>query len=326
MKKKTIVISSLVIAMLLALFAMRPAQADINKHMWLEPAFYGFDSFYSAPITAYAEGAAAKLAVTVDRDGAPVITQVNITAISVVFDWGGNYTSVPSTAFTLDDTIPQAAFTVTFTVPSTTVASNFFLHTYRIYVKYNTTSGAGTFPIVSGDSIAVYSTTQAEAQMLKQTANSYSLPAGGFSSADATILWEKANAEVSNGDTYYMLGAFAGAKTSYEGAITFYEQAYTAETTYSQDYRTSQTNYNNALANATSKEADAAMMEAEARSVEANATKTEADAAMTQAEAALKATDAALTNAYGWLSFGIGWILIGIGVIVYGLRRPKPPA
>jgi len=324
MRKNAIVLSSIVLILLLAFSMTDPAQANINDWMWLEPTFNGWDAFYSASVTAYSEDATAKLVVLVDRDGAPVMTQVNITAISVVFDWGGNYTLVPSSAFTLDDTVTQAAFTVTFTVPSTTTASNMFLHTYKIYVKYNTTGGAGTFPTGTGDSFAVYSATQAEAQTLKQTAEAYSQPTGGFSSAEAKILWAKGDAELDKGDTSYMLGAFDSAKTYYQNAITFYGQAYTAETTYSQDYRTSQTGINNAQANYYDGLADYYSKTGDAAVKQANASLTEANAAITEAEAALRQADAALTNAYGWMSIGVGWVLIGIGAIIYGLRKPKP--
>lgn len=323
MRKNIIALSSLVLALLLALSTMAPVNANINTAMWLEPTFEGVDTFYDTFVIAYAEGATAKLAVTVDRDGAPVITQVNITAVSVVFDWGGNYTLALTSPYILNDTITQAAFTVTFTVPSSTIASNLFLHTYRVIVKYVTTSGANQFVTIS-DMFAVYSTTQSDAQTQGQTANGYSGPVGGFESPEANILWEKGNAALSKGNIAYTQGNFAAAKTYYENAITLYEQAYTTET--SQDTRAAQTaqmladaNYRDALANATTTQANAATKQADASMIEANA-------ATTQAEAALRQADAALTNAYGWMAFGFGWILIGIGAVIYGLRRPtKPP-
>jgi hypothetical protein len=248
---------------------------------------------------------------------------VNITAVSVVFDWGGNYTLLVSPVYILNATIPLAAFTVSFTVPSTTVASNMFLHTFSIYVQYVTSSGPGTFPPSTGASFAVYSATQTDAQALKQTANSYSLPSGGFSSVEARILWQQGIAEVSKGDTSYMLGNFAGARIYYQNAINDYAQANAAETAYSQDYRESQTNQNNAYSNYYNAYASYSNKTAEAATTSANADIIQANAAMTQADAASKQADAALTNAYGWMAIGIGWILIGVGAIVYGLRRPK---
>lgn len=317
MKKFIFAVLILIVSMLAMSSLTNQAHADINQWRWLEPTFTGTDSFYSASVTAYTEGSTAKVSVLVER--APLITQVNITAVSVVFDWGENYTLVVSPVYVLDATIPQAAFTVSFTVPPIAIASNMFLHTFSIYVKYVTTSGSGTFPVAGGDSFAVYTTAQADAQALKQTASSYSLPIGGFSSVEARILWEQGGAEVTKGDTSYMLGNFAGAKTEYQNAINDYAQAYVAETAYSQDYRESQTSQNNAYADYYHASADYSNKTAEAALTSANA-------AVTQADAASKQADAALTNAYGWMAIGIGWILIGVGAIVYGLRRPKVAA
>lgn len=292
--------------MLVVLSTMGSVHADINETMWLQPTFQGSDSFYDATVTAYTEGSTAMLAVTVDRDSAPA-SPINITAISVIFDWGGNYTMALATPFVLDDTITQASFTVTFTVPPTTEASNLFLHTYRVNVKYVTDSGPSMFTTVPPDFFAVYSTGQADAQTQGQTAKGYNKPAGlfdgGFESPQANILWEKGRAELGKGDAAYNQGNFVAAKTYYQNAVTLFEQAYTTET--SQDPRAPQ-------ANATTTQADASMITA--------------NAATTQAEAALRQADATLTNAYGWLAFGIGWILVGIGAIIYGLRRPKAPA
>jgi hypothetical protein len=326
MRKNVALLFSLALAVLLTLSTMRPANASIvTAPKWLQPTFSGSDSFYGAAVVAYEEGSTAMLGVTVDRSGAPT-AQVNITAISVIFDWGGNYTLVLAPPFVLDDTVTQAAFIVTFTVPSTAVASNLFLHTYRVNVKYVTSVGPNMFATGTLGSFAVYSMAQADAQALRQTANAYTEPSGGFSSNEARILWARGNSEVSRGNTAYTLGNFDGAKTYYQNAIDYFGQAYAAETAYSQDYRDAQTNannaqanYYNALASAASKQADAAVVDADAHAVEADAAATEADAALRQA-------DAALTNAYGWMAFGIGWILIGVGAIVYGLRRPKAPA
>lgn len=320
MKEKNALFLGLILVLSISMYFVWPAAADlVGTGTWLEPAFRGTDAFYATDVTAYRELTVAKLAVTVDKDGAPPTPQVNITAISVVFDWGGNYTIVPTTGYTLNNTVTQAAFTVPFTVPSTSVASNLFLHTYTIYVKYNTTMGAGTFPTVTRDAFAVYSTSQANAQALNQQVDAYPTTfSPAFVSPEAGIFWEKAKNAADMADKYYQAGAFVDAESTYQAAVNLFEEAFAAEAAYSQDYRASQTSYNNALANAANKGADAAMVEADARAVEANATMVEADAAMRQA-------DAALSNAYGWLFFGIGWTLIGLGAIIYGLRKPKPP-
>ena len=326
MKKNIVVLSSLVLTLLLALSMTRAVKADINDGdgIWLGPTFSGFDDFYGASVIAYTEGATARVAVIVDRGGSGGASEINVTAVSVVFDWGGNYTLVLSPVFTVNDTISTAAFTVSFTVPSTSTASNMFLHTYTIYVKYNTTLGAAP-PFTGGDNdFAVYSTAQASAQTLKQTADSYSEPSGGFTSHEARILWEKGDAELTKGDTSYMLGAFSSAATYYQNAITFYGQAYASETVFDQDYRESQINNTNAQADYYTGLSDYYSKQGDAAVKSANASMIQADAAVTEADAAVRQADAALTNAYGWMSIGIGWVLIGIGAIIYGLRKPKP--
>lgn len=321
MRKNVAVLSGLVFAMLLALSSLSPAKGNINTpSIWLEPTFKGFDDFYDGSVTAYMEGATARLGVNVDRDGAGA-SQVNITAVSVVFDWGGNYTLVVSPVFTLNDTIPVTAFTVTFTVPSTAMASNLFVHSYTVYVKYVTGGGSSTFT-ESSDSFAVYSATQANAQTLNQQVDVFP-GSWSFNSSDARVLWEQAKNAVAAGDTYYTNGDFTNAVSSYQSSLDLFTQAFDAEKAYqtatSTAYNTALSNYYTTLANNAG--------------IEANATKTQADAAIleagahqTEANAALKQVDAALTNAYGWMAIGIGWILIGVGAIVYGLRRPKMPA
>jgi len=317
MRRNLALLFSLVLGMLLVLSMTLPVQGSVHQTMWLQPAFVGFDSFYGSDVTAYTEGSTAMLGVTVDRT--PLISQVNITAISVIFDWvGGNYTMTLPAPYVLGDTITEAGFTVTFTVPSVSVASNLFLHAYRVEVKYLTPS-PGVFSTGSLDSFAVYSTAQAQAQASRQSASAYTQPTLGFSSSEANILWVKGQSELSKGNASYILGDFDGANTYYQNAINDFSEAYTVETAYSRDVRnaqtnalTAQSNYYNALANSTAKQADASMIQA--------------DAATTQADAAVRQADAALTNAYGWMAFGIGWILIGIGAIIYGLRRPKAPA
>lgn len=340
MKEKVTALCCLILVLLISTPAIIPAQAKITGWIWVSPVFAGSEPFFGVNAVAYKEGSTARLVLSVDRND-PFVNLLNVSAVIVSFDWGVNYTSPeasPASPVQLNADRTIYAFTIAFTVPSIAVASNLIPHTYTVYVEYvNATTGpkekVGTFIDIPNHGFpdidpyfAIYSTDQAESQEYRQSADAYTKPVGGFSSAEAEVFWLKGDAEVSRGEASYSVGDFASARTSYQNAITFFEEAYTTEATYSQDYREAQTNYYNALASAAGKEADAAMKEADAQAVEANATKIEADAAIKQAEAALAQADADLTNAYGWLAFGIGWILIGIGTIVYGLRRPKPPA
>jgi hypothetical protein len=337
--KKVATVFFLALAVVLSISLIAPAQARVTGLKWLSPIFNGNDPFLGVHVVAFRESSTASLVVAVDRTNPPLpdIELLNVSAVKVNFDWGINYTS-PDVSLDnpvqLNSNWTIAAFTITFTVPPVSVASNMIPHTYKVYVEYvNATTGpksvVGTFidsPNFPTDPyFAVYSNDQADAELAKSNASTYTQPSGGFSSSEARILWAKGTVQLGNGDTAYLLGDFASAKGDYQNAVTFYEQAYTAEATYNQDYRNSETDMNtaqaryyDALSNASSVQADAAMKEAEA-------TTTEANAATTQAQAALRQADAALTNAYGWMAFGIGWILIGIGVIIYGLRRPRPP-
>lgn len=336
--KKLAAIICLTLAVVLSISTIAPAQARATGWRWLSPIFNGNDPFLGVHVVAFRESSTAMLEVSVDRTNSPDIRLLNVSAVKVNFDWGINYTSTDvsqDNPVQLNPNRTIGAFTIAFTVPPVSVASNLIPHTYKIYVEYvNATTGpksvVGTFIALPNFPVdpyfAVYSNDQADAELSKLNASTYTPPSGGFSSSEAKILWAKGIVEMGMGDTAYMLGNFASAKVNYQSAIAFFEQAYTAEATYSQDYRTSETDmytaqasYYNALANASSVQANAAMKDADAHTIEANA-------ATTQAEAAGRQADAALTNAYGWMAFGIGWILIGIGVIIYGLRRPKPPA
>jgi len=333
MKKKIAMLCCLVLALGTSMSAVVPVKADITDWMWLGPVFSGTEPFLGVNVVAYREGSTAQLAVVVDRSD-PFVNLLNVSAVIVNFDWGINYTSTDvslTNPVQLNANRTVASFTVAFTVPSTSVASNLIPHTYKMYVEYvNATTGpkrrVGTYTTVPNFGwpdfapyFAVYSNDQADAQGLWQRADTYTEPTGNFSSAEARVLWEKGNAELSRGETAYLVGDFAGAKTNFQNAVNYYEQAYTAESIYSQDYRAAQTSYYDALANS-------ANADALARAKQANATLDEAQAALKTADAAMVTADAALTNAYGWMAFGIGWILLGIGVIVYGFRRPKPPA
>jgi len=327
MRKNGIVLSSLLLALMISMALISPVLAAItvSSPLWLSPLFKGADTFYGAgDITAYKTGSTAKLALTVDRND---VARANISAVKVWFDWGVNYTSTEvseDSPVQLNSINPKRVFNIEFTAPATTVASNLFKHSYKIYIEQvNSTTGpkkiVATYTSATYSDFVVYSSDQADARDLNQKVDAYSEPTGGFTSAEAKVLWQKGIDEAGRGDTFYSVAEFANAKTSYQNAINLYESAYTAEESYAQDYRDSQTNYNNALASSLNAQAKLNETLANAALIEANAT-------AVQAQAAQASVDAALTNAYAWLSFGIGWILIGAGVIVYGLRKLKPPA
>ncbi len=320
MSKKILLLSSLILAALASAFMVAPSEATISTTKWLELSFSGTDGFYGGPaVAAYAEGSAVKLVIVVTNSP---YSWINVSWVRIWFDWGLTYNSTEasgvSTPVEINSTRSVFAFNIAFTAPSTSQVSNLVRHSYTITVSFSHSGGDATFTSSDSD-FAIYSTAQAEAQTLNQQVDAYPTT-WTFSSAEAEVLWEKARNEAGLGDTYYSVGAFSSARTSYQQALDLYEQAFAAEKAYQTAAFTAEVNYYNALADsvpassaATTKNADAAMMQAEA--------------AQTEADAAVRQADAALTNAYGWMAFGIGWILIGVGVIVYGLRRPiKPPA
>ncbi len=321
--RKSLLLLCLMVSMLVSAFVIHPSKATISTIKWLEPAYSGIDSFYSDSVTAYLEGSSAKLAVAVTHSP---YSWINVTWVRIDFDWDATYSSAEasgtSTPIEINSAHSVFVFNIIFTVPSATTVSNLIRHSYVITVNFTHTGGDATFTSTGSD-FAIYSTAQAEAQVLNQQVDAYPT-SWMFTSSDAEVLWKKARNAAELGDTYYSLGAFESATTSYQSALDLYEQAFAAEKAYQTAVDTAlstgQSNYFNALANN-------ANTEAAAHTTEAEAAMAEAEAAQTQADAAVRQADAALTNAYGWMAFGVGWILIGIGAVIYGLRKPmKPPA
>jgi len=322
--KKSLLLSGLMFAVLASAFVIHPSSASISTVKWLDSNFSGTDAFYGGPaVVAYVEGSAVKIAVAVTNSP---YSWINVTWIRIWFDWGTTYNSTEATGLStpieINSTRSVLAFNIVFTAPSTTQVTNLVKHSYTITVSFSHSGGDATFTW-SGSDFALYSTGQSEAQGLNQQVDAYPT-SWSFQNTDAEVLWEKARNAASLGDTYYSLGAFASAKTSYQQALDLIDQAFAAEKAYQTAtdtaYNTGVSNYYNALAESTD-------VQAEAATKQADAAMKQADAAETEAEAAVRQADAALTNAYGWMAFGIGWILIGIGTIAYGLRKPmKPPA
>jgi len=320
MRKTILLLSGLMFAALASAFMIVPSEASISTIKWLEPNFSGTDSFYGGPaIVAYTEGSTVKLAVVVTN---PPYSWINVSWVRIWFDWGLTYNSTEatgvSTPIEINSTRSVFVFNIVFTAPSTTSVSNLVKHSYTITVSFTHIGGDATFTSSSSD-FALYSTTQAQAQTLNLQVDAYP-SSWSFDSSEAEVLWEKARNAAGLGDTYYSVGAFASAGTSYQEALDLFQQAFAAEKAFQTATDTAYGNYYNALA-------DNADTEAQASTKQADAAMKQAEAAQTEADAAVRQADAALTNAYGWMAFGIGWILIGVGVIIYGFRRPvKPPA
>lgn len=322
-KTKILSVSLIVVFAVMILSAMvNPAEAGIEGINWFPPyVMKGYDSlFYHEDIVGYEEGAEALVQVPVYSDyyvGYPYYEYrpVNVSAVKVEFDWGINYTSNEVSTANPFQIMPyqRHIFTVNFTVPSTTVASNFVAHTYKIYVEHvNATTGPKEIVdtwVVNWNwwwpayKFAVFSADQADAMDLYVECQAYysAYPSYYFSDIEARLLASQANVEGSLGGLYYMRGDFAGAKTQYQTALDLCSQAIAAEKAWGIPYQ-------EAMLNVTQTEAEAAL--------------TEANAAMKEAEATEMQAQAAMNQSYAYIMFGLGWIIIGIGIVIYAAKKP----
>jgi len=268
------------------------AHASINNYNWIGAVVRnGYDSFYGATITAYEENTTANLVVSVMNDNH--VSQLNVSAVIVGFDWGSNYTStecsitVPLVVLSLESHV----FSIDFTVPSATFASNLVLHSYTIYVEHvNSTSGnkmiVGGYTY-SANGFAVFSTDQKDAYTYQKQVNAYpSTPANGipFLTAEARELIVESSVAESIASDAYSRGDFSTAKQNYLNSLNFLQQAYSNETD-------KWSSFENALVSV------------------------------------LNGGSTLLAfQGYAWLLFGIGFLLIGIGVLLYlARRRPQQP-
>lgn len=104
------------------------------------------------------------------------------------------------------------AFFIDFKVPNTTIASNLFVHSYKIVVEYfyypNKTDPSMTKTgkyTKFGDDFVVYSKDQADVMDLMRIIDRFEPPPPpkGWSSVRARILWNRASNETNNGREYY---------------------------------------------------------------------------------------------------------------------------
>jgi hypothetical protein len=291
MKRTFIVYVILCTLILFSVLSLPRANASITNYNWIGTMVRNsFDDFYGAPVTAYEENTTANLVVNVYNDFHGF--QINVSAVTVGFDWGVNYTSSQCSI-----TDPYAiqpyeshVFTITFTVPSVLLASNFVAHSYTIYVEH-VNSTTGNKGIVnswtrSDDSFAVFSSDQADAYNYKKQVEAYpttSINGIPILTARARELIVQSSVAKTLASNYYVQGDFANAKKYYGDSLNDIQEAYSNDT----DQLSS---IENSLA------------------------------------ALLKGGGDMLTyQGYAWLIFGIGFLLMGIGVVVYLTRkRPQP--
>jgi hypothetical protein len=239
MRKIPLIVCGFLLATLISVSMISPAQASIEQFTWLPPYVYrGYDNlFYQTDIVGYKTGTTAQLSVPVYNDWWGY-KPVNVSAVKVEFDWNINYTSAEASLANPIQIPPyqRRAFTISFTVPSTTVASNLLAHTYKIYVEHvNATTGpkkivdtwtaqwSNWYPKYK---LAVYSSDQADAYDSRQMLEAYYYdyyPTYTF--AETRELMVQSRFEQRLGELRYTAGNFTGAKTHYQKALELRKEA-----------------------------------------------------------------------------------------------------
>lgn len=297
MRKMPAILFGFLIATLISMSTISPAQAAIQQFSWQPPYKYrGYESrFYSTYIVGYEHGATVNLRVPVEGGYSPYM---NVTAVSLVFDTGFNVTLNYTASPVKIDYDETHVFYVSFAA-NVTELSNLWAHTYTIYVKRNypsigtwTTSWNSWSPSYR---FVVFSTEQVEAMELEDEYNTIEAYWDYFESAEGRLLAHEAEVEGDVGYNYLNRWDFANAKTHFQNGVDLWEDAFAAEENWLTTYQE-------------------AML---------NATKNEADAALTEADAAARSADAAMNQFYVWILLGLGMILTGIGVITYAFKKPK---
>jgi len=304
--RKTGKISTVLLTALLATLILfstcKPAQASIQSYIW-KPGYYvykGYDSYYGTSIVAYLDGATVYVTIPVINDyyyGSP---NINVTAVSMVFDWGLNK-SCSTTLPVKIDYGETKYFDISFTA-DISKASNSWAHTYTTYVKFNYTYYGSkyttTWTMGYDYKFVVYSKDQKDVMDLSREYNAYdsNYPPYDFQTIKGRLLATQAGVEASQAQTLVGIGNFTAAKTHYQTAVSLYDQAFAAEEEKGVAKEDAQLNATITGSEAVTKEADAAMLQAQAL----------------------------MNQAYGYILLGLGFVLVGVGAILYGFRKPKP--
>ncbi len=221
-----------VVATLISMSVISPAQADIDSYNWIGATYEGYDSFYGRYVVAYKEGIKATLVVSVRNHFG---YKLNVSAVKVGFDWNVNYSSTEcnESAPLVIEPRQSHAFTIEFTVPSTVNVSNLVVHRYTIFVEHVSSitdpKKVDLFDTAEDNNFAVYSSTQADAQTLYQELNAIFTFTPNFTSTRASVLWAEAKSETLKGSTYYSRGNFVNAKTAFESALDSANKAFSTE-------------------------------------------------------------------------------------------------
>jgi hypothetical protein len=313
MKKIYAALLSLISIAFASVSVVRPAQASISSTpTWVKPAWRSVsDSVLGYVDVGYVTGTNWTLNVNVHNDAwnGSQYLDAKVNRIAVWFDWDKFYNT------TFDVTIPKLGdrlLTVIGVTESTSIASNLFTHSYKIYVEYEMTYSDGSGTVTkkntwgpsSGSAFAVLSQDQYDSQIA--SSNYYSFYYSIYSYVDDYAasfgLLLQASKEQNLGSLYYSQGEFATALTHYNAGLDKLNQSLTV-------YMDKKTKNEDATL-------DKSLAENEA--IRANATAT---TTLAQATAS-----AAMNNSYGYMLFGLGFIIFGIAAIIYAMKRPKAPS
>lgn len=310
--RKILAILLVLLIVLVSMSNVRIAKADIEDVTWIKPAWKNKlnDPYFGADVPiAYINGSTWILNVKVKND-ATNSTGDHMTArvyrIAVWFDWNKFYNTTLNVNMKYDDTY---LFSVSNVTEQTSIASNLFLHSYKVYVEYEITYESGGGTIIerktwgpkSYSGFAVLSPEQynsAEASknyadfkdLVKDYVDDY---------AESHDLYVQAEIESKKGATSYSKGEFSSALQHYNTSSSLLTQSWLKYTTI---------------------KAEDDSIKLDKKQAELDDMKANTTATLVQANAVATAT---VINAVGFAFFGIGFIFFGIAAIFYA-RRPKP--
>ena len=321
---KKILATSLVVLLigLVSLSAIRPAQAGITgTPTWIKPAWkdrtgVSKDPFLGDVNVAYIAGSKWILNIWVHNDATnmthapPPASNEKMDAmvyrIAVWFDWNKFYNT------TLDVTLKYDTdylFTVNGTMEQTSIASNLFTHSYKVYVEYEITYQAGggtvtakkTWGPYSDTGFAVLSQEQYDSDLANQNYWSiyWDIDDYVYYYVESLDPFIRASEEADKASLYYGRGEFPSALQHYNTSLSLLTQSWTKYTTI---------------------KAEDDSVTLDKKQAELDAMKANTTATLVHANAVATAT---VINALAFAFFGIGFIFFGIATIFYA-RRPKP--
>jgi hypothetical protein len=310
MKKIIATSLGLLLAILISALTIRPIHAGITPPItWIKPVRIPTpDPFLGTVSVAYIAGSTwiVNVRVTNDATNGTDPMDARVYRIAVWFDWNRFYNTTVNVLIKNGDTY---LFTVNGTMESTSIASNLFTHSYKVYVEYEITyqSGGGTvtqkktWGPSTGSNFAVLSQQQYDSVRASLNYDEFEDEVDGYVDdyAESFSLYVQAEREAEMGDTSYLEGEFSSALLHYNTALDLLDQSWTKYTTI---------------------KAEDDSITLDKKQAELDAMKANTTAILAHANAVATAT---VINAVAFAFFGIGFIFFGIAAIFYA-RKPKP--